>query len=147
MSVEQSHQTSKAVVSADMQAAFDIMKEHKPFEIHKRGKRIVTNEAWNRVCCPKLRDQVIAKYNQNPGLKAMLIATYLIPLVEGSIDPRWGGGAPFDSPLYDPQQTTGRNEFGIMGTGIRDEFKRELDSLATKVLSGAPSARPLAQPT
>ena len=147
VSVEQSHQTTKAVISVDMQAAFDIMKEPKAFEIHKRGKRIVTNEAWNRVCCPKLRDQVIAKYNQNPGLKAMLIATYPIPLVEGSTDPRWGGGAPFDSPLYDSQQTTGRNEFGIMATGIRDDFKRELDSLATKALSGASPIRALAPVT
>ena len=95
VSVEQSHQSTKAVISADMQAAFDIMKETKPFKIHSRGRRIVTNDTWNRVCSPKLRAQVVAKFMQNPGLKAMLIATYPIPLVEASPDPRWGGGGPF----------------------------------------------------
>ena len=37
VSSEQGHQSIKDVTSGDMQAAFDIMKETRPFKIHKRG--------------------------------------------------------------------------------------------------------------
>ena len=45
---------------------------------------------------PKVLQQLNqAKYDQNPDLKQKLIETAPHPIVEATVDAKWGGGCPF----------------------------------------------------
>ena len=60
---------------------------------------------------------------EHPDLLERLIDTAPLPLIEASMDSRWGGGggeAPFNSDLYDSGEFTGENGFGKMATKYRD---------------------------
>ena len=41
-------------------------------------------------------------------------------LIEASWDPLWGGGAPYESKVYDENRFEGFNQFGDMATKYRD---------------------------
>lgn len=68
---------------------------------------------WRQVCDQTMMDALRMKFNQNPALKKLLIATYPCDLVEASpYDAYWGWGPKKD----------GKNMLGKMLMKLRDEF-------------------------
>ena len=84
-------------------------------------RHLPSNPEWERIREPTLRDLFIARLSQHPDLMEAFLQTAPHRLVEASWDSHWGGGAPFDSPIYDENKFTGFNKFGDMATSYRDE--------------------------
>ena len=84
------------------------------------------NPEWNRIRAPTLRRLFRKKMEQHPELEERLLSTAPHRLIEASVDPKWGGGAPFTSKKYDEGTFEGANEFGDIATEYRDKKLAEL---------------------
>ena len=84
-------------------------------------RHLPPNPEWERIKVPTLRCLFIARLTQHPDLMEAFLKTAPHRLIEASWDSNWGGGAPFESPIYDENRFTGHNQFGDMATTYRDE--------------------------
>ena len=84
------------------------------------------NPEWKRIQAPTLRRLFERKMKQHPELERQLLDTAPYRLIEGSVDPRWGGGEPFTSERYDDGTFRGNNEFGDIATEYRDKRLAQL---------------------
>lgn len=83
----------------------------------RAGKTIVLRPDWEQVKVEIMLEIVLAKFTQNPELKALLLATGDAPLVEGNWwKDRFWGVCPVGS-------TNGRNELGKILMDIRESFR------------------------
>ena len=79
------------------------------------------NPEWERLRSPTLRRLLTKKMQQNPKLEEQLLHTASHKLIEGSVDPRWGGGERYSSKKYDEGTFEGNNDFGDTVTEYRDK--------------------------
>lgn len=81
-----------------------------------RGRRISIRPDWDRVKLAKMRIGLRAKFEQNPDLKAALLATGDAELIEENT---WG------DTFWGRVQHKGFNHLGEMLMELRDSFKME----------------------
>ena len=122
---EEAHQYKKAKTHGLDELAEAIHNMENSYEIKKDGGEIVTTEEWNENAPNDLWKLFDIKMRSHPDLLERLMETAPLKLIEASKDTRWGGGAPFNSKLYDNDEQTGNNEFGVMATKYRDDKIRQ----------------------
>ena len=67
----------------------------------------------------------LTKFQQNPKLAAMLIATGDCELVEATPSRKWGAGATLSSNVLKRHEWTGENKHGKILMTIRDKLSRD----------------------
>ena len=113
---EQAYHCDKAETHDEMKLAKKLKSMTCAREIKSKAGSIVTTAQGKQQAPGKLEQLFIRKMEENPELLERLLDTYPLPLVEGSMDDTWGGGAPFDSILYDTGEYPGDNGFGVIAT-------------------------------
>ena len=103
-----------------------VLEEKDQYRLRRLFDGLEENEEWNRLSAPTLRRLFRKKMEQHPDLEQRLLETAPLRLIEASMDPRWGGAAPFSSKKYDDGTFTGGNEFGDIATEYRDKKLAEL---------------------
>jgi ribA/ribD-fused uncharacterized protein len=123
---EQYMMYGKALLFDDADTAAKILAADHPREHKALGRKVARfdDAAWKRA-----REQIVmtgnrAKFTQNAGLRAQLLATAGTTLVEASpYDRIWGIGlAATDARAQDPTQWKGQNLLGKILTALRDEL-------------------------
>jgi len=128
---EQFMMAEKAGVFGDETALAAILKSDDPREQKAIGRRVrgFQEDAWNRVCRGIVYRGNLARFSQDPELKATLLATGDKTIVEASPTDRiWGVGLPQEDPrAQDPNQWRGKNWLGIALMQVRETLRRGLD--------------------
>ena len=129
-SLEQAYFFLMAQDLGNMKVAQLILDTHSPREIKKIGSTLIATMEWNQKAPQIMFDLLKLKFQQNPELKARLIATGGKRLVESTQSKFWGCGLTI--PMIDRQvkktgqvKTTGRN---ILGAQLED-VRRDLDDV------------------
>ena len=93
-SVEQYIQSAKAKMFGDDSALKAIMQESNPYRIKKLGSRIrnFNFTEWKSQCKEIAFRALQAKFEQNPDLKGILLATGTSKIGEATLDEFWGIG-------------------------------------------------------
>ena len=89
---EQAYQCDKAKTHDKMDLAKKLKSTTSAREIKSKAGEIVTTPEWNRQAPNKLEELFAQKMGEHPELLERLLDTYPLPLVEGTLDKRWGGG-------------------------------------------------------
>jgi hypothetical protein len=123
---EQYYFAEKARKMNDTSQYLAIMAEKDPALILKEGKKIqnFSSIEWEdeRVKVMKLGN--VAKYSQNAGVRASLLATGNSKLAESSkVDDTWGTGFSLTDPERNNQDKWGQNLFGQILSEIRSEIQ------------------------
>ena len=119
---EKCFQWKKAMDHHDPELAEEIKDTEEPYEIKAAGGIITESDEWNDKAPNLLEGMLEKKLDQNPKLLERILQTYLLELIEGSADTKWGGGAPFNSPIYDSEgPLPGNNVFGKTATNVRNK--------------------------
>ena len=122
---EQAYQCTMAEVHEEPELAKHLKGCTNAWAIKVDSTHVKTTKEWKEGS-PKLLWKLLdIKMTQHPELLERLIDTAPYRLIEASTSERWGGGAPFESTLYDTGKFTGKNEFGDLATGYRDQKIRE----------------------
>ena len=119
--VEHGYCFKKAVCYKRMDLADRVRNANTALDAKDVIQHLPINPEWERIKAPTLRDLFIARLSQHPDLMEAFLKTSPHRLIEASWDSLWGGGAPFESPLYNEGKFTGFNQFGDMATTYRDE--------------------------
>ena len=89
------------------------------------GDEITPSEGWNE----KEEDVMFAiqlkKFQQNPELAAMLVATGTCELVEATPSRKWGAGATLSSNVLRRHEWTGENRHGKILMTVRAKLIRD----------------------
>ena len=126
-SVEQGFHHIHATHDLEFEIAEAIMDLYKAVDIKDVAKNLSDSDEWNEMSPKVLLQLNQAKYDQNPDLKQRLIETAPHPIVEASIDAKWGGGCPFGSDIYEQGQVPGKNLAGLQLTKQRDDSIKDLE--------------------
>ena len=128
---EQTYQCQKATLHNEPDLAAALKEMSNAYKIKIDTSEIATTEEWNLSAPAFLWELFDKKMKAHPELLERLIETAPLLLIEASTSFRWGGGAPFESDLYDTGKYPGKNEFGELATRNRDlEIqRRENDSM------------------
>lgn len=83
---------------------------------------------WEKTCYAIVRRGVRAKFEQNPDILQLLLATGEKILAECSLkDTKWGIGLAIDDPdCYHPSQWNGKNYLWRILMEVRDDLRRAL---------------------
>lgn len=112
-SSEHAYQAAKTL-NKDLRGAFAEITS--PAEVKRLGQTITMRPDWDDVKINVMRDIVTAKFEQNPELMKMLMATKGHDLIEGNT---WGDTFWGECPIG-----KGRNELGKILMSIRDDITR-----------------------
>lgn len=112
-SSEHAYQAAKTL-NKDLRGAFAEITS--PGEVKRLGQTITMRPDWDDVKINVMRDIVTAKFEQNPELMKMLMATKGHDLIEGNT---WGDTFWGECPIG-----KGRNELGKILMSIRDDITR-----------------------
>ena len=114
----------------DMEVHAQIMASDNPKEYKALGRKVRHFDAalWDRSKYEIVRKGNIAKFSQNPELRAFLLGTSGSVLVEGSpYDGIWGVKLGMEDPrIADPNQWQGENLLGFALMEVRDLLKEEV---------------------
>ena len=89
---EQAYQCDKAETHNEIDLAKKLKGMTSAREIKTKAGSIVTTAGWKQQAPGKLEKLFEKKMEDNPELLERLLDTYPLPLVEGCMDGRWGGG-------------------------------------------------------
>ena len=123
---EQAIQCTKALLHDCIELANALKNLSNSYKIKSEAGSIVTTEQWKSSMPDRLWTLLDNKMKEHPDLLERLMVTYPAPLVEASPDKTYGGGAPFDSILYDTAEYTGDNKFGKIATKYRNQKYTEM---------------------
>jgi ribA/ribD-fused uncharacterized protein len=112
-SSEHAYQAAKTL-NKDLRGAFAEITS--PAEVKRLAQTIALRPDWDDVKINVMRDIVTAKFEQNPDLMKMLMATKGHDLIEGNT---WGDTFWGECPIG-----KGRNELGKILMSIRDDITR-----------------------
>lgn len=112
---EAAYQAAKAITREDYESFISM----KPGDAKRHGALITMRSDWEEVKYDIMRDIVYEKFNQNPELKAKLLATGHAHLEEGNNhrDQIWG--------VCPPGSGQGRNYLGKILMSVRDELAEQ----------------------
>jgi len=108
-SVEHYFMAQKNLEDADYQRA--IRNAQWPIDAKKLGRQVELREGWDDIKYDVMFNAVRAKFEQNPNLRSILLATGDRDLHENCRDPWWGGG---------PNWKGGRDWLGQILGDVRD---------------------------
>ena len=92
--------------------------------IKQMGAEVGTSEVWEHKQSDLMYVCLLRKFQQNPELKALLLATGNLQLVEATPDRLWGCGATLSSNALRRHEWPGRNKHGEILMTVREELKR-----------------------
>ena len=121
-SVEQGYHHQHAEFEKEFEIAKKIMLIHNAYDIKDAAASLPKSEAWGKIAPSVMWKLNEAKFDQNPDLKKQLLDTAPTPLIEASIDSKWGGACPFGSDIYEQGQVPGSNLCGTQLTKYRDDL-------------------------
>ena len=121
-SVEQGYHFAHANQAKDFELAKTIMALTNTQDIKYVAKDLPDSVEWQAMGPGVLWDLNFAKFTQNPDLKERLLQTAPHPIVEASVDTKWGGGCPYGSDIYEQGMVPGSNVAGKQLTKQRDQF-------------------------
>lgn len=120
----------KARLFADEQIEKQILVANTPNEAKGLGRKVrgFDEAKWKESCFDIVVRGNTAKFSQNPRIKAWLLKTAPLILVESSpVDPIWGIGLHRDdAAARDPAQWNGTNFLGFALTLVRDRLLNEV---------------------
>lgn len=125
---EQAFFYHKAIICEREDIAMKLKEMDDPAKIKYKGDRILTCEAWEKSKKDVMRKVLREKFTQNPELKAKLLGTSGLPLLECTNNKYWGTGWYLDD--LDWNNSTnypGKNVLGSLLEEIRESF--DLDVL------------------
>jgi ribA/ribD-fused uncharacterized protein len=126
---EQYMMEQKALLFDDQETAAKIMRAPTPREQKRLGRQVRTFNIgrWNAVARDVVFRGNVAKFTQNPDLRAALLATAGTTLVEASpSDTIWGIGLAEDDPAaQDRKSWRGTNWLGEVLTRVREALLQE----------------------
>jgi ribA/ribD-fused uncharacterized protein len=145
--VEQAYMLAKAAAFKDEEIITRLISERDPFECKKLGQMVSNFDAkvWGDKKVPIMYVLNLAKYQQNPHLKELLLGTGSLEIAEASpSDLEWGIGLAAEFPGADePRHWHGKNLMGRVLKSVRSKFRGEdVDPI---VLFKEPSFQKLAQ--
>lgn len=125
---EQYIMAEKANIFGDIYASQKIMHTGDPKEQKRLGGRVqgYRESAWAEKCQEVMHLALTLKFEQNPPLKSMLLATGDKELIEASpTDCYWGIGLPLDNPnIKDKSKWRGQNMMGKSLMTVREELRK-----------------------
>ncbi len=128
-SVEQYMMYHKVIMFRQYDLATKILSSDDPSVIKKLGRTHFPEfdaALWEKTCYAIVRRGVRAKFEQNPDILQLLLATGEKILAECSLkDTKWGIGLAIDDPdCYHPSQWNGKNYLGRILMEVRDDLRR-----------------------
>ena len=106
-SVEQGLHHIHATHDLEFEMAETIMDLYNAVDIKDVAKSLSDSEEWNKMAPKVLQQLNQAKYDQNPDLKQKLIETAPHPIVEATVDTKWGGSCPFGLDIWERNREKG----------------------------------------
>ena len=91
--------------------------------IKQVGGELGTSPEWEAKMFDVMYECLKKKFEQNPVLKALLVKTGDLLLVEATPDRLWGCGATLSSNVIRKRQWPGKNKHGEILMTVRDEFR------------------------
>ena len=91
--------------------------------IKQLGHELGTSDAWEAREFDVMYECMKKKYEQNPDLKALLLKTDDLELVEATPDRLWGCGATLSSTVIRKHTWPGQNKHGVILMTIREELR------------------------
>ena len=127
-SAEHSMMAGKARLFGDTATLEKILRAPTPKDAKALGRKVTPfdSQVWEQHCVAIVVQGNLAKFGQNPALKAFLLGTEDRVLVEASpFDRIWGIGLRESAPeAQDPAQWKGRNLLGFALMQVRDQLRR-----------------------
>ena len=121
---EQAFQFLKAKTLSKPLAATRIYLSRDVRFIKQEGRDLGTSDEWEARKYDYMYLCLKKKFDQNPTLKAMLLSTGDLELVEATPDRLWGCGATLSSNALRRHDWPGMNKHGAILMTIRDEFRQ-----------------------
>ena len=139
-SSEQYIQHQKAKYCGDTEASKEILSCKTALQC-KRAARNIENynsDDWITFAETECMKGLLAKFDQNPRIKSILLNTHNKTLVECSWDMVWGTGCPFSRPgCLNPENWEGPGLLGTLLMAVREKLK------ATEAVSSPMPAAPI----
>ena len=126
--LEQGYQCIKARLNNDEDAYQYILNATQPSDMKRRGDRIVTNEAWEKIKLDVMEELVFCKFKQNKILYNCLMNTRHHNLIECTLDEFWGTGCIFGGVALEDGSWTGHNYLGKILVRVRTQLSIELEN-------------------
>ena len=105
--------------------AAKILWSRDPYDIMSLGNQIETNEEWDKKAGEVLYQCMLAKFRANKKLRAQLLSTGDMELVEATFNKKWGAGATLNSRQMKKHEWLGKNLQGIFLMKIRKQLRDE----------------------
>lgn len=126
---EQFMMAEKARLFGDRETRAKILATADPREHKALGRQVrgFVSDIWDRECLAIVVRGNLAKFTQNPGMLAALLATGDKQLVEASpLDKIWGVGLRADDPrIHDSSQWRGKNLLGEALMQVRAQLRAQ----------------------
>ena len=144
-SLEQYIQHQKAIYCGDTTAANDIMSCKTALQCKRASKNIenYNSDEWSRYAETECIKGLLAKFDQNPKLKTILLNTGSKTLVECSWDKIWGTGYPLSHPdCLDAENWESAGLLGTLLMAVREKLKATDTEHSLLPLSSSTSTLP-----
>lgn len=125
-SSEQLYQYERACFVKDYNCANEVLTATTPQNAKRATVRIQNSPAWDQVKLEKMKKIIDLKFNQNPVLKAEILKTGEVTLIEATVDSFWGAGLPLNSRKLREGQWRGHNHLGKILMNYRHELRRSI---------------------
>jgi ribA/ribD-fused uncharacterized protein len=134
---EQMYMQNKAVYFGDVETGNCIMNSPNPKQQKKLGRTVkgFNRNRWMVVAPPLVRQCSMAKFEQNPVLRDILLQSFPKILVEANpFDSRWGIGlSASDERSLSRKTWRGENLLGFILTSVRDTMLQEMCGFKTLI--------------
>ena len=124
-SVEQGFHHIRATTLKKPLAASRILLCRSPYDIIVIAREITSTKEWEDCEDDIMYGCILRKFEQNPTLRAQLISTGNMELVEVSPNKKWGAGASLSSNLIKTHKWKGGNKQGQITMTVRDILKKK----------------------
>lgn len=122
---EHAYQFERAKFLNKNESANSILKVRKPQDAKLIGSRLPRSAEWDACKRDKMKEIVTSKFSQSSAMKAALVGTGSINLIEATFDRFWGSGLPLNTKGMIDGRWSGSNVLGQILMELRTELRRE----------------------
>lgn len=122
---EHAYQWDRATYLGNNYLANQIYLAPSPEAAKHHVRRLGVVKVWNDVKVDRMTQIALVKFRQNPRLKAELMKTVPLALIEASYDSFWGSGYPLTTRNLASGNWNGKNHLGQILFNCRVELNRE----------------------